>query len=130
MWIKDMETNMVRPYGIYPHDSLVMSEDGSSLHYYNMQIGEGSKHGSFKFVADREGTLPEDIEACREYGELAYWNIGGFEPENKKDEKRLGNITNHDIMKIFGVKASEPKKVLKTDEDILKEVERLLILSK
>lgn len=72
MIIKDMSTGHAHEYGTNPHDSLIVSEDGRSLAYYNLQNGDGSRFGDYRFVGDdQEG----------------YWNIGGvsiFVPERKK----------------------------------------------
>lgn len=71
MIIKDMLTGHAHEYGTNPHDSLIVSEDGRSLAYYNLQNGDGSRFGDYRFVGDdQEG----------------YWNIGGasiFVPERK-----------------------------------------------
>ena len=62
MIIKDMLTGHAHEYGTNPHDSLIVSEDGRSLTYYNLQNGDGSRFGDYRFVGD-------DHEG--------YWNIGG-----------------------------------------------------
>ena len=72
MIIKDMLTGHAHEYGTNPHDSLIVSEDGRSLTYYNLQNGDGSRFGDYRFVGD-------DHEG--------YWNIGGvsiFVPERKR----------------------------------------------
>lgn len=82
MWIKDNETGQVRPYGSDQHDSLIISEDGRHLSYYNLQCGDGSKYGGYSFVTDEKGTLPKDDEDLARHGALPFFNIGGFGNED------------------------------------------------
>lgn len=74
MYIKDLQTGKVRKYGADRHDSLVISEDGRTLSYYNLQNGDGSRYGDYRFC-DEEGKIPAETE-CN-YGE-EYFNIGGW----------------------------------------------------
>lgn len=83
MYIKDMQTGKIRLYGSDPHDSLMISDDGRSLTYYNLQCGEGSKYGDFRFVTDEEGHIPSEDETVMKYGADTYFNIGGFNKEEK-----------------------------------------------
>lgn len=78
MYIKDNVMGMVRLYGTNHHDSLMISDDGKYLSYYNLQCGEGSEYGSYSFVTDENGTLPKDDEVLLEHGAEAYFNIGGW----------------------------------------------------
>ena len=77
MWIRDNEAkeNAVRMYGTNPHDSLVVSQDGRTLSYYNLQNGDGSIGGGYSFT-DEDGNIPVDIEDA--YDNTVYFNIGGF----------------------------------------------------
>ena len=77
MYIKDMTTGAVREYGASGHDSLRISEDGRSLHYYNLQNGEGSQYGEYRFC-DEDGKTPEDDMELLAHGGDVYANIGGF----------------------------------------------------
>ena len=77
MFIKDLETGKVRRYGTDPHDSLVISEDGRTLAYYNLQNGDGSRYGSYVFCDD-EGKTPKEIDVHIEHGADIYFNIGGW----------------------------------------------------
>ena len=52
MWIKDMLTGEVRKYGRNHHDSLRISDDGRYLVYENLQNGDGSEYGDYRFVVD------------------------------------------------------------------------------
>lgn len=74
MFIRDNETNRVRAYGINPHDSLVISQDGSTLSYYNLQNGDGSIGGGYSFT-DEDGNIPKEVENLEG---LPFFNIGGF----------------------------------------------------
>lgn len=78
-YIKDMGINppRIRPYGTNCHDSLEISPDGRTLSYYNLQNGEGSKYGDYRFCDD-EGHTPEEDEVLIRHGANAYFNIGGF----------------------------------------------------
>lgn len=87
MYIKDNITGQVRPYGTNCHDSLMISEDGKYLTYYNLQCGEGSEYGSYSFVTDKAGTLPKDDEDLIKHGAEVF-NIGGWSPINLLKELR------------------------------------------
>lgn len=77
MYITDTETGITRLYGTDRHDSLVKSDDGRCLYYYNLQCGEGSMFGTYVFT-DELGRIPkENIDILR-YGAEDYFNIGGF----------------------------------------------------
>ena len=80
MYIKDLETGRVRKYGSNRHDSLVISQDGRRLSYYNLQNGDGSRWGSYRFCDDEVHTPMED-ETLAKYGADAYFNIGGWRDE-------------------------------------------------
>lgn len=76
MKIKDLQGGYTFEYGGC-HDSLLISEDGRSLSYYNLQNGDGSRFGDYRFVME-DGEVPQDSESvCAYYGEC-YFNIGGF----------------------------------------------------
>lgn len=78
MYIKDLHTGLVRKYGTNRHDSLRISNDGRFLTYENLQCGDGSRYGDYRFVVDEEGHIPKEDEVLAEYGADAYFNIGGF----------------------------------------------------
>ena len=80
MYIKDLETGTVRKYGSDRHDSLRISDDGRVLSYYNLQNGDGSQWGDYRFCDD-EGHTPEEDETLVKYGADAYFNIGGWRDE-------------------------------------------------
>ncbi len=90
MYIKDKITGEVRKYGTNCHDSLRIANDGKTLSYYNLQNGDGSAHGNYRFCVDEQGTLPCEDEVLIEHGANAYFNIGGF---NEIDAAELERIT-------------------------------------
>lgn len=87
MWIKDLQGNVIREYGTDCHDSLKISDDGRTLSYYNLQCGDGSKYGDYRFVIDENGAVPQDDFELIKYGADAYANIGGF-----KDRKLIADL--------------------------------------
>jgi len=78
MWIKDLQTGKIRKYGTNHHDALIISDDGKSLSYENLQNCETS-FGSYRFVTDESGNIPSEDKTLRRYGADAYFNIGGFD---------------------------------------------------
>lgn len=87
MYIKDLQSGEVRKYGLNHHDALRVSRDGTILSYENLQNGDGSRFGDYRFC-DKDGLIPEEDEVLVKYGADAYFNIGGFVevPERKKGE--------------------------------------------
>lgn len=77
MFIKDLTNGNVRLYGTNQHDALRISKDGRTLSYENLQNGDGSRYGDYRFTDDK-GRTPEEDEELVEYGAPAYFNIGGF----------------------------------------------------
>ena len=95
MYIKDLQTGEVRLYGTNHHDALQIAEDGRTLFYENMQNGDDSRDGDYRFC-DSEGTIPADDEDLRKHGADAYFNIGGFFPHENEDlEKIKSEICDH-----------------------------------
>lgn len=78
MWIKDMETGEVREYGADRHDALMVSDNGRYLTYENLQNGDGSYVGGYRFVTEN-GYLPGDDPELIRCGAEEYANIGGFD---------------------------------------------------
>lgn len=78
MYIKDMQNGTVRKYGSDHHDSLQISDDGRTLSYENLQNGDGSRYGDYRFVTDKDGFIPSEDEVLIKHGAEAYFNIGGF----------------------------------------------------
>lgn len=76
MFIKDLETGEIHKYGENCHDSLVLSEDGRMLTYYNLQNGGGSVGGGYIFC-NEDGKTPKDAVNVNEWENRRYWNIGG-----------------------------------------------------
>ncbi len=83
MKILDIATGNIHEYGSNRHDSLRISGDGRTLTYYNLQCGEGSKYGDFRFVMD-DGKIPIESETEEaEYGDY-FFNIGGFDSDDRE----------------------------------------------
>ena len=82
MYIRDNITGRVWEYGTDKHDSLVISEDGKTLYYYNVHNGEGSRFGTYSIVTDERGLIPLHDESLGL--ETAYANIGGFGEKKRK----------------------------------------------
>lgn len=92
MYIKDLQSGEVRKYGSNHHDSLCVSRDGTTLSYYNLQNGDGSRFGDYRFC-DENGLTPEEDEVLMRYGAEAYFNIGGFiEVVRCRDCKWFGDV--------------------------------------
>ena len=77
MKILDTTNGRIHEYGSSPHDSLEISSDGCSLHYYNLQCGDGSEFGSYRFVME-DGKIPEESQTEDARYAECYFNIGGF----------------------------------------------------
>ena len=56
LYIQDVVSGRVFEYGGNCHDRLLISEDGRSLTYYNLQNGDGSCVGDYRFYYEK----PED----------------------------------------------------------------------
>lgn len=53
IYIQDLQSGRVFEYGKNCHDRLVISEDGRSLHYENLQNGDGSNCGDYRFYYEK-----------------------------------------------------------------------------
>lgn len=87
IWIKDLATKKIHKYGSDCHDSLTLSDNGTSLHYYNLQNGDGSRFGDYKnpfsggyVFSDEKGRVPEEICDPNEYENSLYGGIGRVSP--------------------------------------------------
>lgn len=94
MLIKDLETGSVREYGKDCHDSLAISPDGRSLSYYNLQCGEGSRYGCFRFVME-DGEVPDDSQTPDAIHAECYFNIGGFPSARRIREDAIDDAIHH-----------------------------------
>lgn len=56
LYIQNVVSGRVFEYGKNCHDKLLISEDGRSLTYYNLQDGDGSCVGDYRFYYEK----PED----------------------------------------------------------------------
>ena len=77
MKILDLQTGRIRDYGTNCHDALRIGKDGRALYYSNMQNGDGSQWGDYRFVMDDDKTPDESQTADALHCEC-YFNIGGF----------------------------------------------------
>lgn len=85
MKILDLQTGEIHEYGTNGHDSLAVSQDGRTLSYYNLQCGDGSKFGDYRFVCD-DDKVPEESQTADALHCEVYFNIGGWSGERKKGE--------------------------------------------
>lgn len=86
MKIKDLQTGEVHEYGTNCHDSLYVSQDGRTLTYYNLQNGDGSGVGDYRFVCDDE-KVPAESETADAIHCEVYFNIGGWNHRRSQDNK-------------------------------------------
>ena len=91
LFIKDNSNGHIREYGTNPHDSLILTADGS-LHYENLQNCCGTQYpeeGYTFCLAD--GTDPRTDEAAIECGAEPYLDIGGdyYETDRPEQERKL-----------------------------------------
>lgn len=77
MKILDLQTGTIHEYGTDGHDSLYVSSDGRHLTYYNLQNGDGSDAGDYRFVCDDDKVPAESETADARHCEV-YFNIGGW----------------------------------------------------
>lgn len=75
--ILDLQTGIIRDYGTNCHDALRIGQDGRGLYYANLQNGDGSQWGDYRFVMDDDKTPDESQTADALHCEC-YFNIGGF----------------------------------------------------
>lgn len=85
MKIKDLQTGDVHEYGTNCHDSLYVSQDGRTLTYYNLQNGDGSGVGEYRFVCDDE-KVPAESETADALHCEVYFNIGGWNHRRPQGE--------------------------------------------
>ena len=78
MYIKDNDGGFVHEYGTNPHDSLMISDDGKCLYYYNLQCGEGSRFGTYSFLTENKLLVIDDPEAYLMGAEYADINCSSF----------------------------------------------------
>ena len=88
-----------------------ISSDGRTLGYYNLQNGDGSRWGDYRFC-DEKGHTPEEDEGYVMYGE-AYFNIGGWDnPADvlKRIKQELMENPDMDIKAVLDILDREIKK--------------------
>lgn len=88
IYVKDMLTNHFHEVGSDRHDSLLIVNGG--LQYYNLQCGEGTEFGDYKFCDKNGNTDFDDAE-----GEC-YYHIGfseeKFKEQYEKDMEKLKKL--------------------------------------
>ena len=92
MWIKDLRRGKVFRYGNDRHDALRISDDGRTLSYENLQNGDGSRWGDYRFVTNIHGHIPLEDETLMEYGADAYFDIGGKQVNDYSKQEVVGEI--------------------------------------
>lgn len=75
MLIKDLQCGVVFEYGHNSHDSLTISGDGRTLSYYNLQNGDGSQYGDYRFVME-DGEVPNESNTAEAMNGCCYAHIG------------------------------------------------------
>lgn len=81
MKILDLQTGDVHEYGTDRHDSLFISQDGRTLCYHNLQNGDGSSVGDYRFVMD-DNKVPEESQTADALHAQCIFNIGGWGERN------------------------------------------------
>lgn len=71
IFIQDVQSGRVFEFGKSCHDRLVISEDGRSLHYANLQCGDGSEFGGYRFYYENP-TIETEMDKAHEY-EINYY---------------------------------------------------------
>lgn len=71
IYIKDLQSGRVFEYGKNCHDRLVISEDGRSLHYENLQNGDGSCCGDYRFYYEKP-KIETEMDKMHEW-DLDHW---------------------------------------------------------
>lgn len=82
MKILDTQTGDIQEYGADGHDSLRVSQDGRTLSYYNLQNGDGSAYGDYRFVCD-DNKVPAESETADARHANVFFNIGGWHKRAK-----------------------------------------------
>mgnify|MGYP003311925244 CR=1 FL=1 len=77
MKILDLQTGSIHEYGDNGHDSLYVSPDGKHLTYYNLQNGDGSGVGDYRFICD-DNKVPQESRTADAIHAEVYFNIGGW----------------------------------------------------
>lgn len=71
IFIQDLESGRVFEYGKNCHDRLVISEDGRSLHYANLQNGDGSEFSNYRFYYEKP-LIETEMDKAHEF-EIDYY---------------------------------------------------------
>lgn len=84
MKILDTQTGDIHEYGADGHDSLRVSQSGRFLSYYNLQNGDGSAYGDYRFVCD-DNKVPSESETADARHAHVFFNIGGWHKRPQGD---------------------------------------------
>lgn len=86
MFIKNLATGQVRPYGSSKDDSIRISDDGKYLTYENLRNGDNSFAG-YRFCTE-EGLTPEETNTYKRWGaDTHFFNMGGFSNDNEESKE-------------------------------------------
>ena len=117
MKILDLQTGRVHEYGDNCHDSLYVSSDGRYLTYYNLQNGDGSGAGDYRFVCDDDKVPAESQTADAIHAEV-YFNIGGFNRRTWYSIDTEGLLEDHDYYLIAHKDYDTPIKAKYHDDQV------------
>lgn len=84
MKILDTQTGTIHEYGTDCHDSLYVSQDGRYLTYYDLQNGDGSGVGDYRFVCD-DDKIPAESETADAMHAHVFFNIGGWSERSRAE---------------------------------------------
>lgn len=97
IYIKDLQSGRIFEYGKNCHDRLVISEDGRSLHYENLQNGDGSCCGDYRFYYEKP-KIETEMDKMHEW-DLDRWarsvknkSLDKFQNENQALKDRWGKL--------------------------------------
>lgn len=117
MKILDTQTGAIHEYGTDGHDSLYVSRDGRYLTYYNLQNGDGSGVGDYRFVCD-DNKVPEQSETAEAIHADVYFNIGGWHKSTRAEKLYTQEDLNSSITKAI----TDMSKVLTEKEELIKQM--------
>lgn len=127
MLIKDLQSGTIRKYGSDCHDSLAISQDGRTLSYYNLQCGDGSQYGDFRFVME-DGEVPQDSHTPDAMHCACYFNIGGFDIDLSEHDKQIrSEVIDEFVEKIcnYTILCTDEETEIVEVKDILKLAEQM-----
>lgn len=124
LFIKDHETGKVHEYGTNPHDSLIVAGEGS-IHYYNLQNGEGTVSGAYSFC-DKNGNDPMDKAIKTHWAVMPFVHTAKQDIELMADTIDLITEDNEEVFKSMCAFVSETARTIEklkkqgyTNEEII-----------